>query len=84
VQALCQAGVAALECSMCMGATFGQLIVHSETMDHYLQAGVRAIKSVSTVPVGYAGFIDGLDKAEQLLADGVCDWVGMSRALFAD
>lgn len=84
VQALCQAGVAALECSMCMGATFGQLIVHSETMDHYLQTGVRAIKSVATVPVGYAGFIDGLDKAEQLLADGVCDWVGMSRALFAD
>ncbi|WP_085707046.1 NADH:flavin oxidoreductase [Pseudomonas sp. B35(2017)] len=84
VQALCQAGVAALECSMCIGATFGQLIHHSSAMDDYLQAGVKAIRAVSTVPVGYAGFTDGLDKAERLLGEGVCDWVGMSRALFAD
>lgn len=84
VQALCQAGVTALECSMCVGSTFDHFLVFSPGMDEYLQAGVRAIKSVSTIPVGFAGFIDGLDKAERLLADGVCDWVGMSRALFAD
>ncbi|MBO1540734.1 NADH:flavin oxidoreductase [Pseudomonas sp. OA65] len=84
VQALCRAGVSALECSMCVGATFNQFLTYSPAMDEYLQAGVRAIKSVSTVAVGYAGFIDGLDKAERLLAEGVCDWIGMSRALFAD
>ncbi len=84
VQALNQAGVAALECSMCVGATFGRFLGYSEEMDRYLQEGVRHIKSQSKVPVGYAGFIDGLDKAESLLARGICDWVGMSRALFAD
>jgi len=84
VQSLCQAGVTALECSMCVGTTFDQFLVYSPLMDEYLQAGVKAIKSVSSVPVGFAGFVDGLEKAERLLADGVCDWVGMSRALFAD
>lgn len=84
VQALCQAGITALECSMCVGTTFNQFLVFSTAMDDYLQAGVKAIKAVSSVPVGFAGFVDGLEKAERLLADGVCDLVGMSRALFAD
>lgn len=84
VQALCRSGVTALECSMCVGTTFDQFLVFSPAMDDYLQAGVKAIKSVSSIPVGFAGFVDGLEKAERLLADGVCDLVGMSRALFAD
>lgn len=84
VQALGHAGVAAIECSMCVGKTFQDFLGYSESMDTYLQNGVRHIKSISSVPVGYAGFVDGLDKAEYLLESGVCDWVGMSRALFAD
>ena len=84
VQALERAGVAALECSMCVGSSFGRFLSYSQEMDRYLQDGVSHIKSQTRLPVGYAGFVEGLDKAEDLLARGVCDWVGMSRALFAD
>lgn len=84
VQTLCQSGIAALECSMAVGASFHRLLAPSREMDQYLRTGVKAIKASASVPVGFAGFIDGLDKAERLLADEVCDWLGMSRALFAD
>jgi 2,4-dienoyl-CoA reductase-like NADH-dependent reductase (Old Yellow Enzyme family) len=83
VQALCQAGVAALECSMCMGATFGQLIVHRRPWT--LPASRRAGDQVRGDSAGgLRRFHRRSGQGEQLLADGVCDWVGMSRALFAD
>ncbi|MFK3795362.1 NADH:flavin oxidoreductase [Pseudomonas sp. NPDC088444] len=84
VQALNQSGICALECSMSVGASFHRLFTPSREMDNYLHTGVKVIKGSANVPVGFAGFIDGLDKAERLLGDEVCDWVGMSRALFAD
>lgn len=84
LQALAGAGVAAIECSMCIGATFGKFLTYSAEMDAYLQAGVGHVTRQARVPVGFAGFVDSLEKAEDLLQRGVCDWVGMSRALFAD
>ncbi|WP_341959431.1 NADH:flavin oxidoreductase [Pseudomonas sp. RC10] len=84
VQALCNSGISALECSFGVGESFGRLLTYSQDIDDYLQCAVKTIKASATVPVGYAGFIASLDKAERLLADGVCDLAGMSRALFAD
>ncbi|HHR5860540.1 TPA: NADH:flavin oxidoreductase [Providencia alcalifaciens] len=84
IQELCSLGVGAIECSMSIGSTFTKLMTYSNAIDEYLQKGVKKIKSLSTVPVGYAGFIDNLEKAEHILEKDICDWIGMSRALFAD
>lgn len=45
---------------------------------------VRTIKGFASVPVGFAGLIDGLGDAERVISSGAADFVGMGRALFAD
>jgi 2,4-dienoyl-CoA reductase-like NADH-dependent reductase (Old Yellow Enzyme family)/thioredoxin reductase len=47
-------------------------------------AAVRAVRAAVDVPVFYAGRVVDPHQAEQLLADGVCDMVGMTRAIIAD
>jgi 2,4-dienoyl-CoA reductase-like NADH-dependent reductase (Old Yellow Enzyme family) len=45
---------------------------------------VRTIKGFASVPVGFAGLIDGLSEAERIISSGAADFVGLGRALFAD
>lgn len=45
---------------------------------------VSTIRGFASVPVGFAGLIDGLGDAERIISSGVADFVGMGRALFAD
>jgi 2,4-dienoyl-CoA reductase-like NADH-dependent reductase (Old Yellow Enzyme family)/thioredoxin reductase len=45
---------------------------------------VAAVRAAVDVPVFYAGRVIDPRQAETLLADGVCDMVGMTRALIAD
>ena len=45
---------------------------------------VKFIKSKTSLPVGFAGFVDSLAKAEKLIDSGIADFIGMTRALFAD
>ena len=45
---------------------------------------VRVIREFSSVPIGFAGLVDSLKSAEEILSSGVADFVGMGRALFAD
>jgi NADPH-dependent 2,4-dienoyl-CoA reductase/sulfur reductase-like enzyme len=47
-------------------------------------ASAKAIRHATGVPVLYAGRVNDPAIAEQLLADGVADLVGMTRALLAD
>jgi N,N-dimethylglycine/sarcosine dehydrogenase len=47
-------------------------------------AAVQAVRAAVDVPVFYAGRVVDPRQAEQLLADGVCDMVGMTRAMIAD
>lgn|GEM_PF-5987292 len=44
----------------------------------------RSLKAVATVPVLLSGRITTLDQADELIASGDCDAVGMARALVAD
>ena len=44
----------------------------------------KAARESSGLPVIYHGWVDGPSTAEELLASGVCDLVGMSRATLAD
>jgi 2,4-dienoyl-CoA reductase-like NADH-dependent reductase (Old Yellow Enzyme family) len=84
VKALEKAGVNAITCSMCIGETFGDLLTYSADMDRHLQQSVKLVKSFTRLPVGYAGYVGDLHKAESLIADGVADFIGFARALFAD
>jgi 2,4-dienoyl-CoA reductase-like NADH-dependent reductase (Old Yellow Enzyme family) len=84
VRALEEAGIDALTCSMCIGETFGQFLTYSAELDRHLQASVKYVKSQTRLPVGFAGYVGDLHKAESLLVAGVADFIGASRALFAD
>lgn len=77
-------GIDAITCSMCIGETFGKFLNYSKEMDDYLCNGVKFIKSKTSLPVGFAGFVDSLEKAETLIKDGIADFIGMTRAIFAD
>lgn len=50
----------------------------------YQLAATRQVKQAVTVPVVGVGRIVDPDEAEQYLAEGKCDFVGMARALVAD
>lgn len=84
VTALSQAGVVAIMCSMSIAETFDHLIRPSAETREALVQGVRLIRSASSVPVGFAGFVGTLDQIESHLTTGTADLVGMTRALFAD
>jgi 2,4-dienoyl-CoA reductase-like NADH-dependent reductase (Old Yellow Enzyme family) len=73
-----------ISCSICIGETFGELAALSERTVSELHAGVRLIRENTRIPVGFAGGVKSLDAAERLLGQGICDLVGMTRAIFAD
>jgi len=78
------AGVDLLEVSICTAETFKKLTDGEAGMEAHLHECVRQIKEYARVPVGFAGFVDSLQKAERLIEDGTADLVGMARAIFAD
>ena len=84
IVALELAGVKAISCSMAIGETFHQLLGRSDQARLKLLNGVREIRDVSNIPIGFSGFVASLEEAELHLSDGISDFVGMTRALFAD
>lgn len=77
-------GVAAITCSMCIAETFYKFLNYSKEMEDHLHKSVKFIKSNAKIPIGFEGFIGSLQKSEALISEGVADFVGMARALFAD
>lgn len=84
VAALENAGTSAIMCSITIKETFRYMLSAHPTIQQQFVEGVRLIKSFTSLPVGYAGFIGSLQEAENQLQLGHCDLIGMSRALFAD
>lgn len=84
VPALERAGVAALMCSAAIKETFHYMLRADPRVHAMLVHGVKHIRELTSLPVGFAGFTGSLAQAEALLELGVTDLVGMSRALFAD
>ncbi|MBJ9974796.1 NADH:flavin oxidoreductase [Pseudomonas sp. S75] len=84
VPALERAGAAALMCSAAIKQTFHYMLRADPRVHAMLVHGVRHIRQLTSLPVGFAGFTGSLAQAEALLELGVTDLVGMSRALFAD
>lgn len=78
------AGADMFEASFGIADTFKVLSDRSPEMLKTIFDQVAKVKSYSRSPVGFAGFVDGLPSAEELITDGVADLVGMARALFAD
>jgi 2,4-dienoyl-CoA reductase-like NADH-dependent reductase (Old Yellow Enzyme family) len=78
------AGVDMIEASFYVADTFHKLAGRTPEMLAKLYAQVAEVRSYCRVPLGFAGFVDGLPACEALLTDGVADMVGMARALFAD
>jgi 2,4-dienoyl-CoA reductase-like NADH-dependent reductase (Old Yellow Enzyme family) len=78
------AGVDLLEASIATAETFSALFERTPEMELHFQQQVKKVKGYAKVPVGFAGFIDSVEKGEQLVAGGVADMIGMARALFAD
>lgn len=84
VPALGEAGAAAIMCSITLKETFRYMLCANPEIQRQFVEGVSLIKSLTALPVGYAGFIGSLQEAETQLQQGHCDLIGMSRALFAD
>lgn len=84
VPALERAGISALMCSAAIRETFHYMLKADPKVHALLVHGVRHIRELTSLPVGFAGFTGSLAQAEALLDLGVTDLVGMSRALFAD
>ncbi|PYB72022.1 NADPH dehydrogenase [Pseudomonas sp. LB-090624] len=84
VPALERAGISALMCSAAIRETFHYMLKADPKVHALLVHGVRHIRELTALPVGFAGFTGSLAQAEALLDLGVADLVGMSRALFAD
>lgn len=79
-----EAGVDFLEASICIADTFPKLFERTPEMEAFLLEQLRIFKQYVSVPMGFAGFVDSLEKAEYYVASGIADTVGMARALFAD
>lgn len=79
-----EAGADFLEASISVAETFHTLIDRTPERQAFLEEQLREFRRYTTVPVGFAGFVDSLEKAEHYLATGLTDMVGMARALFAD
>lgn len=84
VPALERAGASALMCSVAVRETFHYMLRADPRTHAMLVHGVRHIRRLTSLPVGFAGFTGSLAQSEALLDLGVADMVGMSRALFAD
>ncbi|MEF7612975.1 hypothetical protein V4F39_03560 [Aquincola sp. MAHUQ-54] len=82
--ALEQAGADLFEASFYIADTFGQLAARTPEAIARLHGQVAAVRRRCRVPLGFAGYVDGLPHAESVLAAGVADMAGMARALFAD
>ncbi|MCK9193185.1 MAG: NADH:flavin oxidoreductase [Nevskia sp.] len=78
------AGVDLFEASISIAESFHRLIERTDERQAFLEDEVGTFKAFATVPVGFAGFVDSLAKAERYVASGLADTVGMARALFAD
>lgn len=78
------AGVDLFEASISIAESFHQLIERTDERQAFLEQEVAIFKNFAKVPVGFAGFVDSLEKAERYVATGLADTVGMARALFAD
>lgn len=83
IPALEKCGVDMLEISLGTAETAFN-VGRTEEMIEKIMGVVRVIRQFSSVPIGFAGLIDSLKSAEEFLAFGVADFVGMGRALFAD
>ncbi len=79
-----EAGVDLFEASFYVADTFNQLAGRTPEAVVALHDKVAQVRRYCTVPLGFAGYVDGLHSAEAVLAAGVADMVGMARALFAD
>lgn len=78
------AGVDLFEASFCVADTFSMLSQNTPAIRLELAAQVRHIRTLSTVPVGFAGFTGSLAEGCALLDGGVVDYISMARALLAD
>lgn len=81
-----QLNIDGIECSMCVGETFNRFFngYHQEIKDRIF-SGASIIKSFTTkIPIGCTGLVSSIADAEDLLQKNKIDYIGMSRALFAD
>ncbi|OCG21769.1 oxidoreductase [Gilliamella sp. App4-10] len=81
-----QLNIDGIECSMCVGETFHRFLsgYHQDIKDRIF-SGASIIKSFTTkIPVGCTGLVSSIADAEELLQRYKIDYIGMSRALFAD
>ncbi len=79
-----EAGIDLIEASICVADTFSVLTGDAPEVSALLHSATKTIKSFATVPVGFAGLVRSVEQAEEILANGVADFVEMARALFAD
>ena len=78
------AGADLIEASVGNAETFNRFSGPGQEMAQYFREQVSMVRRFTKLPLGFAGMTADLPSAEVLLAEGVCDLVGMARPLFAD
>lgn len=81
-----QSGVDVLTTSISIAETFSSLINRTHLSEKNLHQSVKKIKEFasSTIPIGFSGFNQSLESAEELISNNITDLVGMGRSLFSD
>lgn len=78
-------GVDAINCSNGIYGSYNLAQVSVAPQGHaWTSSNAKALKEVVDIPVMAVNSIDDPLMAEQLVADGICDFVGMSRCSLAD
>lgn len=78
------AGAVAITCSMSIGQTFAAMLRYSPEANDRLRRGVATLRPATRLPLGFAGFVGSLAEAEAAMDLTGADFIGMTRALFAD
>lgn len=74
----------ALTLSVSIGETFSMLVDSTNEAKSRLAGGILEIRKHCTLPLGFAGLIGNLEDAVRARKELKVDFVGMTRALFAD
>ncbi|MEO8400566.1 MAG: NADH:flavin oxidoreductase [Gammaproteobacteria bacterium] len=79
-------GIDSITVSISIAETFKNLIIRTHESEKKLHSSIFDIKKhmLSSIPIGFSGFTNSLQSAEDLIKKGTSNFIGMGRSLFAD
>lgn len=84
VNKLRELGAVLITCSISIAETFHALLTPTDHIKERLKKGLQIIRSSTSMPIGFTGFVSDLFDAENYINSLHLDLIGMTRSLFAD